>query len=220
MGIYTLTNLFFLGLYFTQESASKGLREYFFGVSLIVLVSLLIISNYYISMKVTIKSIKEKCSKKDKNSQEDVSKIDKIGQDSTLGNSTVKLAKDPTNALEKTGKAAKAVGVAGLSGVRLQKDLGDKQSRVRALTDKNKLSNPGGSKVKAGNKVRQPNSSNTKNSNATNQISGQQHSDPMDPSNDSVVQDLQSQDNQDLQSQHNRSVSTTKRNKQLKTVGP
>ena len=64
MGIYTLTNLFFLGLHFIGEGSSKATREYFFGIPLIILVSSLIISNYYISLSVTIKALKEKCSKK------------------------------------------------------------------------------------------------------------------------------------------------------------
>lgn len=87
-GIYTLTNFFFLVLYFTEKSISKSLKENAIGIPLILLVSALIISNYYISMRDTIQGIKKRCSKKkESETQKEKSKIDKLEDDSGLDRS-------------------------------------------------------------------------------------------------------------------------------------
>lgn len=63
-GIYTLTNFMFLCLHFTEGSISLENKEYFIGVPLIISVTLLILSNYIISMKESVEGIKKRCNKK------------------------------------------------------------------------------------------------------------------------------------------------------------
>jgi sortase (surface protein transpeptidase) len=126
MGIYTVTNFFFLGLHFMEKSISKPTREYLFGIPLIVLVSLLIISNYWISLSETIQNLKKKCAKKgEKANKDDISKIDKTAENSTsqqgdlMNNTGSGLSKYDNQA-----GLAKSVEVPGISGVKLQNDLG------------------------------------------------------------------------------------------------
>ena len=64
LGIYSLCTLFFLILVFVQETLSEDKKELFIGWPLIVLVSLLILSNYVISMIDTIKAMKKRCKRK------------------------------------------------------------------------------------------------------------------------------------------------------------
>lgn len=66
MGIYSLATLFFLILVFLDSSLGKEDKEKYIGLPLIVLVSLLIISNYVISMMDTVKSIRRRCTTKRK----------------------------------------------------------------------------------------------------------------------------------------------------------
>ena len=158
-----------------------------------------------------IKRVKAKCAKKKEEAKQEASKIDKVGEDSTqeIFNSTLGGVKQPNSNLGKIGNRADEAALAGLSGVKLKRDLGDGKNRVRAMTDKSNLpkNKDAKSKVKAQNKVKEPleqGSAQGKSKNSKSSVRNQ--------SNDSVMDNLQSQGN--------RSVSTTTRNKALKTVGP
>lgn len=59
-GIYALTNLIFLLLYFFNDQMSEEMTELFIGWPLIVSVSLLILSNYYISMSAAYRNLRAK----------------------------------------------------------------------------------------------------------------------------------------------------------------
>jgi len=156
MGIYTVTNFFFLGLHLMEKSISKPTREYLFGIPLIVFVSLLIISNYWISLSETIQNLKKKCAKKGQKVNEDISKIDKTAKNST--SQQCDLMNSTGSGLNNYGNQsglAKSVAVPGISAVKLQNDLVLKKNRVRATTDKKNMSDQG-SIVNAQNKKRQP----------------------------------------------------------------
>lgn len=66
-GIYTLTNLLFLVLHFSEGKITLENKELFIGWPLIISVSILIISNYYISTKKSMYDVKKRCKSLKKN---------------------------------------------------------------------------------------------------------------------------------------------------------
>jgi hypothetical protein len=62
-GIYALINLIFFILHLTEGSISESVKENFIGWPLIASVTLLIVSNYYISMREAWRGLKKKCKK-------------------------------------------------------------------------------------------------------------------------------------------------------------
>jgi hypothetical protein len=61
LGVYTVSIMFFFGLVVTDGKITKKQNELYIGYPLIACVSVLIISNYVISMMDTCKGIKKRC---------------------------------------------------------------------------------------------------------------------------------------------------------------